>query len=104
MDNVKKLVVSISLEGIETNVGELVADGRKIYFRYLPAFLKSGLDISPIRLPLTDRIVEGPAVPFEGLPGVFADSLPDGWGRLLLDRTLTSRGMLIEDITPLQRL
>jgi serine/threonine-protein kinase HipA len=42
--------------------------------------------------------------PFEGLFGVFSDSLPDGWGRLLLDRTLTAKGILLQDISPLQRL
>jgi serine/threonine-protein kinase HipA len=36
--------------------------------------------------------------------GVFNDSLPDGWGRLLLDRTLSSRGINIPEITPLDRL
>ena len=40
----------------------------------------------------------------KGLFGLFSDSLPDGWGRLLLDRTLTTKGILLQDITPLQRL
>ena len=30
----------------------------------------------------------GPPTPFEGLHGLFDDSLPDGWGRLLLDREM----------------
>ncbi len=41
---------------------------------------------------------------FEGLPGVFNDSLPDGWGRLLFDRLARSKGILPSDITPLDRL
>ncbi|MDF1576656.1 MAG: type II toxin-antitoxin system HipA family toxin [Bacteroidales bacterium] len=46
----------------------------------------------------------GEKEPFDGLFGVFNDSLPDGWGRLLLDRTLSSRGINIQEITPLDRL
>jgi serine/threonine-protein kinase HipA len=41
---------------------------------------------------------------FEGLPGVFGDSLPDGWGRLLVDRAARSQGILPEQISPLDRL
>ncbi len=104
MEAIKKLHVSISLEGKETEVGEIVADGRKNYFRFAAAFAEQQLEISPFKLKLSREIYEGPSRPFDGLHGVFADSLPDGWGRLLLDRTLTSRGMLIEDITSLQRL
>lgn len=104
MEPIRKLHVSIALEGTETEVGELVADGRKIYFRYAASFAESKPELSPFKLKLSREIQEGPVRPFDGLHGVFADSLPDGWGRLLLDRTLTSRGILMEDITPLQRL
>lgn len=104
MDAIRKLNVSIALEGKETEVGELAADAGRIYFRFNSRFMESGINISPFKLKVSNEIMEGPARPFEGLHGVFADSLPDGWGRLLLDRTLTSRGMLIEDITPLHRL
>ncbi|MGH0052460.1 MAG: type II toxin-antitoxin system HipA family toxin, partial [Sphaerochaetaceae bacterium] len=41
---------------------------------------------------------------FEGLPGVFNDSLPDGWGRLLLDRFVRSQGVSPSLLTPLDRL
>ena len=55
-------------------------------------------------MPLNDSIFTASAQPFEGLFGLFSDSLPDGWGRLLLDRTLTAKGVLLQDISPLQRL
>jgi serine/threonine-protein kinase HipA len=42
--------------------------------------------------------------PFEGLYGVFNDSLPDGWGKLLLDRSLSSKGINIAHVNPLDRL
>lgn len=41
---------------------------------------------------------------FDGLPGVFNDSLPDGWGRLLIDRKLTAEGIAPGSLTPLDRL
>lgn len=100
----EKIIVSIQLGGDEREVGELVSDQKKIYFKYYSEFIKSGIEISPFKLKLSDQIYTAPPVPFDGLFGVFADSLSDGWGKLLLDRTLISRGTLIEDVTPLQRL
>lgn len=41
---------------------------------------------------------------FDGLPGVFNDSLPGGWGRLLLDRVVRGYGILPGELTPLDRL
>lgn len=104
MAGVQRIKVSISLEGRQHEVGELVNNERSVYFRYAASFLKSGLEISPLKLKLSDQIYTGPQNLFEGLPGVFADSIPDGWGRLVLDRALTARGILVEDITALERL
>ncbi|HIB8181800.1 TPA: type II toxin-antitoxin system HipA family toxin [Elizabethkingia anophelis] len=85
-------------------VGRLAIRYGNIYFQYDEEFLQSNLEISPIRLPLQPGVIELPADPFEGLAGVFNDSLPDGWGRLLFDRLLRSEGILPSDITPLDRL
>lgn len=104
MEQIKKIIVSIHLGGKEMEVGELVSADRKIYFKYYTSFIKSGLEISPFKLKLSDKIYSADAFPFEGLYGVFADSIPDGWGKLLLDRTLASRGILLQDVMPLQRL
>ncbi|MCF8352614.1 MAG: type II toxin-antitoxin system HipA family toxin [Bacteroidales bacterium] len=104
MIGTEKINVSLSLEGQNFDVGNLVLSNRKIYFKYTPGFLNKGLNISPLKLPYNDNILSAEYEPFEGLFGVFNDSLPDGWGRLLLDRTLTSKGINIADITPLDRL
>ena len=104
MEDIKKIIVSIHLGGKEIEVGELISEAKKIYFKYYTSFIKSGLQISPFKLPLSEKIYSADPMPFEGLFGVFADSLPDGWGRLLLDRTLASRGILMQDVTALQRL
>lgn len=104
MNNVQKLVVALDFGTEEIEVGELVTADRTVFFRYNADFLKRGLDISPIHLPIRRLIVQGPPHPFEGLFGVFADSLPDGWGRLLLDRSLIEKGIALQNITPLDRL
>lgn len=61
-------------------------------------------EISPFRLPLKSGVTVFDIRPFEGLAGVFNDSLPDGWGRLLFDRLLRSESILPSEITPLDRL
>lgn len=104
MEHVKKIIVSIQFNEEEIEVGELVSEGRDIYFKYYTDFISKGLEISPIKLKLNNEIHKADSIPFDGLFGVFADSLPDGWGKLLLDRALTARGIDISDITMLDRL
>lgn len=104
MEPIQKITVSCDFGDREVQVGELVQEGKSIFFKYHTDFIKSRTEISPFHLRLEDKIFEAPAQPFEGLFGVFHDSLPDGWGRLLLDRTLTAKGILLQDVSPLQRL
>lgn len=101
---VRRLRVILRLNSEMMLVGELVLEGRSVYFRYDPEFVASGMELSPFKLKLTDQIKTADPVPFDGLFGLFADSLPDGWGQLLLDRKLTAEGMAIESLTPLDRL
>ncbi len=104
MAGISKIFVSLLLEGNNFEVGELVLSNQKIYFRYHSDFLRNGFNLSPLKLPFSEVVVSADKLPFEGLFGVFNDSLPDGWGRLLLDRSLTSKGIDIVGITPLDRL
>ena len=80
--------VKLNIEGSAFAVGRLseLADG--IAFQYDTEFLHRGLQISPFAMPLSPqgRLISDN--PFGGLSGVFADSLPDGWGNLLWDRQL----------------
>ncbi|MEG9862920.1 MAG: type II toxin-antitoxin system HipA family toxin [Parvularculales bacterium] len=85
-------------------VGRLAVRERTIYFEYDRTFIESGIEISPYHLPLQPGVRRFDDSPFEGLPGVFNDSLPDGWGRLLFDRFLRSQGIRPADVTPLDRL
>ena len=78
-------------------------------FEYDPEFLVSGLDIAPIKMPLSEGA--GPYVfndfgrdVFMGLPGVFADSLPDGFGNTLINEYMRRHGVPADSITALDRL
>lgn len=104
MTGTRKIFVSLSLEGTKYEVGELVLSNGKIYFKYRTDYLRNGFNLSPIKLPFSTEIVSADREPFDGLFGVFNDSLPDGWGRLLLDRSLSAKGINIAEITPLDRL
>ena len=92
--------------------GELVGtleetSDKLIAFQYADEWLSNGFSISPISLPLKDKVFipdpESRRI-FKGLFGVFADSLPDSWGELLLDRFLETKGISREEISPLDRL
>ncbi len=102
---VERLRVDLDLEGVRRQVGVLAwrSDNRTAYFQYDPGFLAAPLPLSPFKLPVDPRVFPGNPV-FEGLHGLFSDSLPDGWGRKLLDRRLQSLGHDARRLTPLDRL
>lgn len=62
-------------------------------FQYSREWLSDGFSISPLSLPLNEKVFIPELDPFDGLFGVFSDSLPDGWGRLLVDRMLKEKGI-----------
>ncbi|MDH0675143.1 type II toxin-antitoxin system HipA family toxin [Empedobacter sp. GD03861] len=101
---IKDLKVGLNFGSETLPVGRLAIRNNIIYFQYDDNFLEHNLEISPLKLPLMRGVIELPPNPFEGLAGVFNDSLPDGWGRLLFDRKLRSEGILSSDISPLDRL
>ena len=96
--------VGINFDGDVRTVGRLAIRDRTVYFEYDNTFVEHGIEISPLNLPLQPSLQSFDYGLFEGLPGVFNDSLPDGWGRLLLDRYLRSQGIQPSDVTPLDRL
>lgn len=85
-------------------MGRLAIKDRTIYFEYDPEFLASGLMLSPFLLPLKPGVLHAEDRLFDGLFGIFNDSLPDGWGRLLLDRKLRSLGRHPGSLSPVDRL
>ena len=89
-------------------VGTLAETPRKLVaFQYSDEWLKTGFEISPFSLPLEPGVFvpkDKNLETFRGVFGVFADSLPDAWGELLLDRYLESKGINPYDISVLDRL
>ena len=74
------------------HVGRIAPDFGSYYqFQYDPEFIRTGIQIAPIHLPLRSEIykvinMELPKGTFRGLPGVFADSIPDTFGNALIDK------------------
>ena len=101
---VKEVKVGINFGDGVAPVGRLAMRERTIYFEYDRTFIERGLELSPIRLPLQSGLSSFDYNLFEGLPGVFNDSLPDGWGRLLFDRFARAQGTIPSEVTPLDRL
>lgn len=99
-------VVDVFLNSFDKKlkVGRLAHKDKVIYFEYDKEFLSTKTELSPYKLPLKSGVHICQDNLFEGLFGVFADSLPDGWGRLLLDRYFLRQGIKYSDITPLDRL
>lgn len=90
MDKVNKIEVSYH----EKKVGVMALHQNMLAaFEYDDNWLKEGFSISPFSLPLKRGVFVPKVDPFEGLYGVFSDSLPDGWGRLLVDRLMRKNGV-----------
>ena len=76
-------------------------------FEYDPAFIESGIEISPIVMPLSRRVYTFPELArdsFHGLPGLLADSLPDKFGNAVIDAWLRGQGRSPESFNPVERL
>ena len=78
-------------------------------FEYDPDFRRTGFEIAPLAMPLSRALYvadefELPRRAQFGLPGVFADSLPDSFGQRLIGKWMESHGVDLRDITPLDRL
>lgn len=105
-----ELIVDVKLWG--QNVGSLYwdKDANSAVFDYERKFIRSGLDISPIVMPINRysgepyQFLENRNNCFKGLPGLFADSLPDAFGNQIINEWFASRGLSGEEITPLDRL
>ena len=75
-------------------VGQLFVQNRQIYFEYDSKWLDTGFAVSPYSLPLKSGLIQDNSGLWQGLHGVFNDSLPDGWGLLLMDRELRKAGIV----------
>jgi len=76
-------------------------------FQYAPDFLRSGIQLAPLMMPLGEFPYEFPALArntFKGLPGLVADSLPDKYGNAIIDAWLASQGRTVASFHPVERL
>jgi len=88
-----------------TRVGRLaLSTDRRCLFEYDAGWISAGFSLSPFYLPIKSGLFTARAEPFGGLFGVFYDSLPDGWGKLLIDRWLISKGIKPSALSLLDRL
>ncbi|WJG10860.1 type II toxin-antitoxin system HipA family toxin [Aliiglaciecola sp. LCG003] len=100
-------VVKVSYQGKEVGVVSYNEQTRLGAFEYYPSFIKTGIQLSPLKMPLSKTIYSFPEADFEafkGLPGLIADSLPDDFGNAVINAWVAAQGKSPQDITPLQRL
>jgi serine/threonine-protein kinase HipA len=100
-------VISVNFNQHAVGAVSYDPETRQGAFEYLPSFIESGIQLSPIKMPLSDRIYQFPEIDyqtFKGLPGLIADSLPDDFGNAVMNAWIASQGKSPQDISPLQRL
>ena len=97
-------VFRIMSNGQKFRVGTLAENKQGIFFAYLPEYIEQFSNLSPFRLAFDVSVQLAPQKPHNGLHGIFADSLPDGWGLMLQDRFFEQQGISRYEVSPLQRL
>lgn len=90
-------------------IGAVTVEGPGLVaaFEYTDSFWKSGIEISPLTMPLNTQVYRFPELPresFHGLPGLLADSLPDKFGNAVIDAWLATQGRLPGEIDAVERL
>ncbi|HEX4649662.1 MAG TPA: HipA N-terminal domain-containing protein, partial [Steroidobacteraceae bacterium] len=100
-------VAEVRLWGRTIGAASLEDGARIAAFQYTPAFAASGIQLSPLVMPLSGRVYQFPALAalsFHGLPGLLADSLPDRFGHALIDAWLATQGRHPESFNAVERL
>lgn len=103
--SIQKLNVQRTLATGETvPVGVLAQNRQGVFFQYFNEYISKFGNLSPFTLQANGQLQPAPKEPHQGIHGVFADSLPDGWGLLLQDRIFRQQGVLPAQVTPMDRL
>ncbi|HEY7960986.1 MAG TPA: type II toxin-antitoxin system HipA family toxin [Solirubrobacteraceae bacterium] len=100
-------LAEVRLWGSRIGAVYLAEDSDIAVFEYDPAFARSAIQVSPLRMPLgPERYTFGTLNPdtFHGLPGLLADSLPDRYGNALIDAWLAGQGRRPESFDAVERL
>jgi len=100
-------VAEVRLWGRTIGAVSLAEGGGHAAFEYDPAFAQSGIELSPLTMPLSHRVYVFPELAlksFHGLPGLLADSLPDRFGNALIDAWLATQGRTPDSFNAVERL
>jgi serine/threonine-protein kinase HipA len=100
-------LAEVKLWGRTIGAVSIEDDSDTAAFQYTPQFAGSGIEVSPITMPLGDSIYQFPELPknsFHGLPGLLADSLPDKFGNALIDAWLATQGREPDSFNSVERL
>ena len=100
-------VADVKLWGRTIGAASLEDGARFAAFQYEPSFVSSGIELSPLVMPLSSRVYQFPSLPevsFHGLPGMLADSLPDRFGHALIDAWLATEGRKPQSFNAVERL
>ena len=101
------MIAEVLLWGRTIGAVSLEPGGNFAAFQFDPAFARSGIEVSPLMMPLRDSAYEFSLLPqktFHGLPGLLADSLPDTFGNALIDTWLATQGRTPDGFNAIERL
>ena len=101
------MIAEVQLWGRTIGAVSLDAGRDVAAFQYDSKFARSGIELSPLVMPLAERVYEFPALPlgtFHGLPGLLSDSLPDKFGNALIDAWLATQGRTPDSFGAVERL
>jgi len=100
-------VAEVKLWGRTIGAVAMADSGTVANFEYDSQFIRSGIEIAPLTMPLANTVYRFPALgwdTFRGLPGLLADSLPDKFGNALIDAWLATQGRLPDSFNAVERL
>lgn len=101
-------VVEVKLWGSTIgHLGYAPEQNRIATFEFDETFTRSGIQVSPVKMPYPPVLHTFDDISFKtfnGLPGIFADSLPDKFGNQLIDLYMAERNTPVNEITALDRL
>jgi serine/threonine-protein kinase HipA len=105
-----KPVSSIEVRIWGQSVGAVALDSRLGYyaFEYAPAFVNTGIELSPLRMPIGQAdepfVFTELSATFQRLPALLADALPDKFGNALINAWMAQHGVNDQQVTALDRL
>ena len=100
--------LQVYLRGQRVGVAAWIENLRCAEFQYDEDFIRSGVEVSPIMMPLSSKVYQFPEhdslATFLGLPGLLADSMTENFGNSLMRAWLTRKGLAFDDLSPIERL